>query len=280
MSGSHGRKRHHHEEEHEEHGNHEAWVIPYADVLTLLMALFLVLWALGNPDKKKTEAAAESFRRSMGEVGGISPFDVGLGSAGWPVASGGISILEGVGLTSGKGKDNPTELAFEDPKSFELKGQVGDVQGDPLTRVEEVIRDAAIGSGLTTVVGTRRESRGLVVTIVSDRVLFSPGQAEIQPDGTGILKVIADALRAIPNSIIVEGHTDSRPISTPRFPSNWELSTARASSVVRYFINAEKLDAGRISAAGYADVRPVARGNDAASLAKNRRVEIVVLSTA
>ena len=274
--GGHGKRRHH-EEEHEEHGNHEAWVIPYADVLTLLMALFLVLWALGNPDKKKTEVAAESFRNAIGNVGGID-----LGPTGASLTGGaGDSVLDGGGLAMVDESDESVEsgetvralaetadtIAWDDPLV---------VAADPLTRVEQAVRTKAIGSGLTTVVGSRREERGLVVTIVSDRVLFAAGEVDIRPEGNEILKVIAASLRGLPNTIIVEGHTDSTPIATARFPSNWELSTARATSVVRFLIDS-RIDPRRISAAGYADTRPIAKGSSPAARAKNRRVEIVVL---
>ncbi|MFN3255963.1 MAG: OmpA family protein [Ilumatobacter sp.] len=305
MSESRGKKRGH-EEEHEEHVNHEAWVIPYADVLTLLMALFLVLWALGDTNEEKTEIAAESFRRELGGSGGISSFDIGEGTGGGPLANGGISILEGNGPAPMSAESDPNALGasqnengedevlnadglpspgdrevFElDPVVFDPIDHSGEVLGDPLSEVERTIRENAIGSGLNTVVGARRESRGLVVTIVSDSVLFLEGQAAVQPDGITILGVIADSLRELPNSLIVEGHTDSRPISTARYPSNWELSTARATSVLRYLVEEQGMPADRVAAAGYADTRPIADGSDAESLARNRRVEIVVLATA
>jgi chemotaxis protein MotB len=276
--GGHGRRRHH-EEEHEEHGNHEAWVIPYADVLTLLMALFLVLWALGNPDKKKTEVAAESFRNAIGNVGGID-----LGPTGASLTGGaGDSVLDGGGLAMVDESDEAVRPEGGDGAAAGAADTIPwddplVVAADPLTRVEQAVRTTAIGSGLTTVVGSRREERGLVVTIVSDRVLFTAGEVAIQPEGTDILKVIAASLRGLPNAIVVEGHTDPSPISTPRFPSNWELSTARATSVVRFLIGSG-IDPRRISAAGYADTRPIAKGSSAAARAKNRRVEIVVLDT-
>lgn len=353
MSGgggeSRGRRRHH-EEEHEEHVNHEAWVIPYADVLTLLMALFLVLWALGDPNPDKTVAAAESFRRELGGRGGISSFDIGFGTGGGPLANGGISVLEGAGpaplASNGEieqpdedeenerdgGPDDdgiltgmpPTDIGPEDPR-FDPLDSDGDDEGDdigppdvaggdatldtdaagvpddpvitppdageglgdgsgtdqggldPLDEIEEAVREEAIGSGLSTSVGFRREARGLVVSIVSDSVLFGEGAATVQGDGIVILDVIADALADKPNPIIVEGHTDSRPISTPEFPSNWELSTARATSVLRFLTEVRGIDSGRLSASGYADTRPIADGDDPASLARNRRVEIVVI---
>jgi chemotaxis protein MotB len=274
--------------------NHEAWVIPYADVLTLLMALFLVLFALGRTDEEKLTAAADSFRR---ELGMSSPVDLGAG--GGPLSGAGASVLDGAGpapLSENRPPgapgdsvpqeaepvvlapvgDNATELA--DPAFDAVEGP-DELLGDPLSVVEQVVREQAEGTGLLDAIGFRREARGLVVTIVTDQVLFDPGRAEVQPDGVTILDVVANALSQIPNAVIVEGHTDSRPISTAQFPSNWELSTARATSVLRYLTEQRGLSAERISASGYADTRPVAEGNDPASLAQNRRVELVVLAT-
>lgn len=314
---SRGRRRHAEHEEHEEHVNHEAWVIPYADVLTLLMALFLVLWALGDSNEEKTAIAAESFRRELGGAGGIADFDLGFGTGGGPLANGGVSVLEGAGpsplaeqpdvndvgstLGEGSGRDvddgvliglPPSEILPDDPyfdplDAPELVGTASDVLAgvddapvevvDPLNEIEQAVRDRAVGSGLSTAIGFRREARGLVVSIVSDSVLFDEGAADVQPGGVLILEVIADALASTPNAIIVEGHTDSRPISTAEFPSNWELSTARATSVLRFLSERQDIDEGRLSAAGYADTRPLDDGDDAEALARNRRVEIVVI---
>jgi chemotaxis protein MotB len=313
VAESRGKKRHHDHEEHEEHVNHEAWVIPYADVLTLLMALFLVLFALGRTDEEKLELAADSFRRELGR--GESLFDLGIGTGGaGPLVAGGASVLDGAGpapIRSDAPPDvpaPPTTLPIEEtigpPKVVivpsagpvtvpsttiapEDEGdlvsdveQAEEVLGDPLTEVERRVREQAIGTGLTDKIGFRRETRGLVVTIVTDRVLFQEGRAEVQPAGVRILDVVADALLDLPNTVTIEGHTDSRPISTSQYPSNWELSTARATSVLRYLIEQRDFPPQRLSAAGYADTRPIDTGTDPASLARNRRVEIVVLATA
>ncbi len=314
MSGSRGKNRH--EEEHEEHVNHEAWVIPYADVLTLLMALFLVLWALGDPNAEKIEVAADSFRRELGGAG-TSPFDIGVGSGGsGTFTEGGTSVFQGAGPAPIAGSDQTPEPASESseteivPAHFDIipsldpavmimpsaavvggEGAIEDEAdgdgtagggvdapiGDPLDYVESVVREHAEGTGLTTKIGFRREARGLVVSIVADQVLFNTARARVEPAGVAILDVVADALAELENGVVIEGHTDSRPISTARYPSNWELSTARATSVLRYLVETRGLDPDRISAAGYADTRPISEGTDSESMAQNRRVEIVVL---
>ncbi|MBE3577405.1 MAG: OmpA family protein [Limnochordales bacterium] len=128
------------------------------------------------------------------------------------------------------------------------------------------------GSGISLV----EEERGLVVRF-ADQVLFDTGKADIRPEAEPVLRRLAEILRPLENPLRVEGHTDSLPINTLQFPSNWELSTARASRVVRFFIE-QGIPSERLSAAGYADQRPVASNSTAAGRAKNRRVDVVVLS--
>lgn len=304
----------HHEEEHEEHVNHEAWVIPYADVLTLLMALFLVLFALGQIDEENLEIAAESFREEF-QGPGFLDFGGTGGSGEGPsaFAAGAIGILDGLGPLPSSGDDvtsdeegesitddDPSQVSpppmvilddptqIDDPETMppgtfepveEVEDELSD-PGDPLDDVERAVRESAEGTGLADKVGFRREDRGLIVTIVTDQVLFEPGEASIQERGYAILGVVADALADVTNDVMIEGHTDRRPISTTRFPSNWELSTSRATSVLRHLVEIEGFPMHRISAAGYADTRPVDIGDTEEALAKNRRVEIVVLATA
>ena len=298
---SRGKKREHHEE-HEEHVNHEAWVIPYADMLTLLMALFLVLFALGQTDEQKADIAAMTWRKSLSTEGmfnfGLTT-DAGTGGSG-PLANGAMGILEGVGpkpaeteenngggLSENAGEARPAIVVIsKDGTVTELPAvsvppvdNEESIYSDPLTYVEDTVRTRAQGTGLIDKIGFRREPRGLVVTIVTDQVLFGEGQADIQPGGFQLLDVVADSLAPLSNDVMVEGHTDSRPISTTRFPSNWELSTARATSVLRYLVEARGFPADRISAAGYADTHPVDSGTTPEAMARNRRVEIVVLAT-
>lgn len=313
MARSRGKQRHEEHEEHEEHVNHEAWVIPYADILTLLMALFLVLFAIGRVDEEKMELAAESFRR---ELGGRGPVDLGAGpGAVGPLADGGPSVLDGAGPEPSASESQPEmEAAADDgaivpakvvvvpeglpdlvaplPGLDEAQAEAGtdgavvgveaeaESPADPLGEIEELVRELAAETGLAESIGFRREARGLVVTILTDQVVFEEARAQIQPDGYRILDVVAAALIDVPNAVIIEGHTDSRPISTGQFPSNWELSTARATQVLRYLVDHHAFPVNRVSAAGYADTIPLDPGADTAAMAKNRRVEIVVLATA
>jgi chemotaxis protein MotB len=144
------------------------------------------------------------------------------------------------------------------------------------TKVElgAALDKAGLGGG----VGLRVERRGLVVTIASDKVLFEPGQATLRPEGRQLIHQLAPPLATLPNPLRIEGHTDDVPISGT-FPSNWELSTARATTVLREIESAHAVAPSRLSATGFADQRPVASNSTPEGRARNRRVEIVVEAT-
>lgn len=264
MAEHEGRRRRHEEhEEHEEHVNHEAWIIPYADMVTLLMALFLMLFAMGRLDLAKFQSLAESLGQALNPTMAQIP--------------GGSGIAPG----QGTGPDGPSraEAAEQALRHQEQLAELRRREEVRLGKVQERIRLAARRQGVLGSVDFRDDPRGLVVTIMSDKVLFPSGSAELQPAGYRVLRAIAHALEDIPNQIVVEGHTDDRPISTGTYPSNWELSTARATQVLRTLVSRYGLQPYRVSAAGYADQRPVATNDTAAGRARNRRVELVVVSS-
>lgn len=271
------RKKHgaHHEEEHE---NHEAWVIPYADMLTLLMGLFVVLWAISSADMAKLEALQTSFAGSLGM------------NATGESAAGGDGALEGTDGVLDGGYPEPLVVNGVEMTEDRIEEAVGALEreqdaeearaaeNEQLDAVEEAISEHAAATGVADVVGFRREDRGLVVSIVSDQVLFEPGSADLRPEGRAVLDGLADALVALPNHVAIEGHTDDVPIATARFPSNWELSTARATSVLQYLLAAHGFPPQRLTASGYGEQHPVASNAEPAGRARNRRVDIAVLS--
>ena len=260
-------KKKHHHEEHEEHVNHEAWVIPYADMLTLLMALFLVMWATSQTDVNKMKQMSAGFADSLGIVGN------GQGV-------GGNGILEGasdpkkadakVDLTPKVGADAIAAINEQNAQQDAAKQQLEDVQ--------KSISESAAQSGTASELAFKDEGRGLVVSIVSEGVLFDAGSADLRPEGRTVLDGLAASLAGLPNDVVIEGHTDNRPISTDRFQSNTYLSTARASTVLEYLVKNHGLPASRLSAAGYGDTRPVAGNDTPEGRAKNRRVDIAILS--
>ncbi|HSL57012.1 MAG TPA: OmpA family protein [Acidimicrobiales bacterium] len=261
-----------HEEAHE---NHEAWVIPYADMLTLLMGLFLVMWSIGETNLAKLEAVQSGFAGALG---------IGVSSGSDGALDGGSGVLDGTFVPEPMVVERmlPPERVGEAVEALEAADAAEiarEIEGDRLSEVEQIIAEHANAVGVGESVSFRREDRGLVVSIVSDQVLFDGGSAVLRAEGRDVLTGLAPVLARLPNQIAIEGHTDSRPISTARFPSNWELSTARATSVLRFFVDTYGLSPDRLTASGYAEQRPVADNATADGRARNRRVDIAVLSS-
>lgn len=260
--------KHEEHEEHEEHVNHEAWVIPYADLLTLLLAMFLALWASSNADTEKYLAAVENAFKSESIIQG-SPNVVAPPTGNSPSNVITPAITPNI-LAQMQAQALKEKQAAEKAKAAEAK---------TLDNVEKQIKEAAKEAGLADKLSFRREERGLVVTIVSDQVLFPAGDSGLLEDGLAILDGLAPSLKATGKPIAIEGHTDSRPVSNGRYPSNWELSTSRATQVLRYLVNKHGFNPTKLTASGYADTKPLSTGTSEADYARNRRVEVVVLST-
>jgi chemotaxis protein MotB len=256
-----------HEEEHE---NHERWLITYADMITLLMVLFVVLFSIGQVDLAKFQALKHSLANSLG--GPVKPNPVVTGGAGVLASGSQISgaVPDGSGSLGAPISATQADIAFVRVRAAEQT---------TFNNVAQQISQALAAKGLQHTVTFRQEVRGLVVTVVTDNVLYPVGSAQLQSEGRTVLDTIAPVLAGLPNDIAIEGHTDNQPIiGGGPYPTNWELSTARATSVLRYLIDIHHLEPSRLSAAGYADTRPLVPNTSPANQAVNRRVEIVVLS--
>lgn len=235
---------------HEEHENLERWLVSYADFMTLLFATFVVLYALSQVDigdfAKLEDALKKAFQSNIFE-GQESIFDSSS------------SVFEGY-----DGASNPIMLEYLSPKyeedSYqEIKSSVDNMKIDGL--------EASI------------DDRGLVIKLSDNALMFNSGSADITQDSIVPLDTVAKLIkdRFAIHVIRVEGHTDSDPVSNPIYPSNWELSSARASSVIRHLVGKYNFNPSLFIAAGYADTVPVSEGKTAKDKQKNRRVEIVVL---
>jgi chemotaxis protein MotB len=269
MSAPARRKKH---EEHEEHENHERWLISYADMITLLAALFIVLFAMSRLDNMKFQKFAHALGASFhGNSGGLVSVQDGGGDN---VGNGGDGFFDGIAPTTANGPDAAQQALANQTK----QQQAATVEHQTLEATKQKIEQALQSVGLQSKVQFQFDQRGLVVSIVTDSVLFDNGSADLRPEGRAVLDGLAPALANLPNQIAVEGHTDNVPIATGQYPSNWELSTARATTVLRYLADVRGLPQGRLSAAGYADQRPIADNNTPDGRAKNRRVEIVVIA--
>lgn len=272
------RKKHH-----EDHVNHEAWAIPYGDLITLLLAFFVVMYSMSSVNEGKYRILSDSLVAAFrGSPKTESPIQIGKQAPGK-----GGSQMVGVKPTAfikmkaqverglfPNGSDAPppdkgggaAAGAAEHPGQGALIRMAQDVQN---------ALKALIDQNLVTV---HQEKLWLEVEIRTD-ILFKSGAANINAQAVPVLRNIADILKPFPNPIHVEGHTDNRPIRTSEFPSNWELSAARAATVVHLFVN-QGVAAERLKIVGLAEQAPVASNDTAEGRNANRRVRIVVLQSA
>ena len=233
-----------HEEEHE---NHERWLLTYADLITLLLALFMMLYAMSVLDLRKYQAFQEAFTQGMGghktQASDIAP-------------------------------ETPDPVTV--PSSTPVPTSTKTLDQEDLKKLKKQLEKQLKQAGLQDEVQLELQARGLVMNVVSG-VLFDSGAATLTKQGEALLGSLETVFASFANQLVIEGHTDPRPISSTMFPSNWELSTARATAVLRDLIT-EGIHDTRLSAAGYADTRPRATNATEVGMARNRRVDIVVLA--
>ncbi|MGP7960207.1 flagellar motor protein MotB [Sanguibacter sp. A247] len=254
-------------EEPEEHVNHERWLVSYSDMMTVLMALFLVMYAIGQVDAGKFEALKSSLARGFGQSGDV----VLLGGAGVTTQVSDLVAVPDVGSTL-------TEMASQagnahTPEEYAAaSAELAD-----LTELREQVAGALGAKGHEGAVEFRVTAEGLIIGMVTSDVFFAPGSDAI----TGAFREVVDAvggpLADSGYELKVEGHADIVP-SGSRFATNWDLSSARATAVLRRLVEESGATPSRVSSVGYGEARPLIDGTDAKSLAANRRVDIVVLS--
>ncbi|GAA4972165.1 flagellar motor protein MotB [Kineococcus glutinatus] len=280
MSGGGGKRRHKHEE-HDEHVNHERWLVSYADMLTVLMALFIVLFALSQVDQKKFAAFKE------GLEDGFAPSNVVLqGSQGVNDAENGEAPLDIQAFVTGdplelQSREQVLEEARTEEERVEAQGNL-DAATQEVADYREIEKriDAALAvDGNQDQVTYRITSEGLVVGLVADNVFFANASADVEPTGLEVLDAVGPVLASLPHQIVVQGHTNSLPLSsTTRYRDNWDLSTSRANSVVTRFMHVHHLAPTRLTSTGYGETRPLYPDTDQRAMAGNRRVDLVVAS--
>lgn len=278
-------RRRRHEEEPE---NHERWLVSYADFITLLFAFFVVMYAVSSVNEGKYRVLSETLnavftvsQRSDEPIQvGEPPRDVLVLQDG-PVAPRQTNLDPG-GKAEGGGKadgGNSETEAGKDEKTAESGKTVGRLNNDGATlrAADEIMISLQdyIDQDLVKVT----QSEGRVEIEMKERMLFGSGDARLSPDALRALRDLAKTLKRIPSHLQVEGHTDNVPIATATFPSNWELSAARAASVVHY-LGRVGVEPWRMAAVGLGEHRPIRENSDAEGRAANRRVTIVVLTSA
>ena len=235
----------------EEHENHERWMVSYADFITLLFAFFVVMYALSSVNEGKYRVLSESMVSAFRNAHIVDPKQMQV------VATQPIQIQKPVVIHQAQ------EVARKRQRE-KMRNVAKDIMDVMAPLIEQ---------GKVRVIET---SRGVSIEI-NDSILFSPGQALLQPPLVRAMQGIADVLVPTDFPVTIEGHTDNVPIKTVQFPSNWELSAVRATTVLRLFADAG-VAAERLTAIGYADTRPVEPNLFADGRARNRRVTILIES--
>ena len=212
------------------------WVISYADFVTILFALFIVIWAL---------------------TGGM---DINIGEN--------QNILKGV-------VEQKQEQSKETQKEQTQKEEEKSKEENKQTDLEKFLEE---NPQITANFNIIHDKKGIILRS-ENTIFFDEGSAEIKPAGLEILEQTATTLKNIDNPLIIEGHTDTTPINTAQYPSNWELSTARATNIVKYLINNCGYSPKRLSAVGYGEFAPIVANDNVKNKAKNRRVDIIILDS-
>ena len=262
-------KGHAHEEEHE---NEERWLVSFADMMTLLFCLFMVLFAISSVNTSKFEALQKSLNDAFsGAVldGGKSMLNAGSSADETQQSSVQPPLPSLRPLTDIKGAKTSKQSTAEAEKASKQEEQ--DFRALK-RRIDNLAKDA----GLQGKVNVTIRRRGLVIQLLTDKVFFQSGSATLKPYAKGLVDKIAVVVRGErKHPIVIEGHTDSQPISGSQYPSNWELSGARAGAVIRDF-TANGVNPRRVSGGMYASQEPIDSNSTSDGRAKNRRVEIVL----
>lgn len=239
-----------------------AWMTTFSDMMTLILVFFILLFSMSQIDAARFEAVAESFRNRMIFTGFPSNLDMQN-----PTENSNPNQNQ-EGATDFKNNLFDQDVDDLDESTEDNKEELDEL----LQEVEGYLEE----NNLQDVISANRTDQG-VVLILQERVLFETAEANVKSEGEPFLDKVGLLLTNIPNEVRVEGHTDNRPISTTVYPSNWELSGARASSVIRFILEKHNLDQERFIAVGYGDTRPIAPNDSVENWRRNRRVEIVIL---
>jgi len=250
------------------------WVVSYADFVTMLLALFMVMYALSQLDISHMKTFSNSIDRAFdGNLKQTNKSATNLDEK-----SKLLKLFKTTETSVYIDNNNPLIL---DKSSKELKKQLSSFENQisvESANFENIRKTIKSEFNNTQNINVIREPRGILIRL-NDTVLFDKGSDIIKDKALNVLDKIAVVLKDEPNSIRIEGHTDNLPIKTDKFPSNWELSTARATNIIKYLVEVHKLNPSRISAAGYGEYMPISGNDTETGRGENRRVDIVVLSS-
>ncbi len=241
--------------------NHERWLVSYADFITLLFAFFVVMFASSQTDKARAKQVSEAVEKALDHGGSISiPPAVAKVLGGTVDDKGqGNAMMKGPGGVQRGTREAPSEEVVELMPSLDRLNK----------ELEKEVREGKLE--------IRLEPRGLVISL-RQSAFFPSGEDALDPSTLPAMQKMAEVIRALPNSIQLEGHTDSIPIHNTRFKSNWELSCARSIAVLETLCGNFQLPIERFSVVGRADTFPIDSNDTPEGRARNRRVDIVIMN--
>ncbi len=235
---------------HEEHENHERWLVSYADFITLLFAFFVVLYATSNQNEEKEKKFEESIRANLKLAVGLGASNMGAG---------------------------PLGQVFDPLEMIQKRGIGNEELEDSIDRLLE--KSMSKEERKEAIAGLQHDQNGVRIRLAAS-TFFPSGSAKIRLPALKSLDKIANILKRANRNVVIEGHTDDLALTGGNLESNWELASLRATSVVRYLIKYHALDAKRLSAASYADQRPIVENTSEENRSQNRRIEILIMNKA
>ncbi|HET9732151.1 MAG TPA: flagellar motor protein MotB [Acidimicrobiales bacterium] len=233
-------------DEREEEGNGERWLLTYADMITLLLALFIVLFAVSTIDNKKYEEFKTGVLQTFANRTEPIP--------------GGTGLLQQTSLVTHPGSTTPTT--------------------NPMVDLEQRVQKALSVAGVSSDAVVTLDQQGVVVRLLTDKVFFATYSADLGSIGDEVVDTVGTVMSTVPNAVEVEGYTDNQPIiGSGPYQTNFDLSAARAMTVVDRLSGTDGVDASRLSGVGYGETRPIVANDTPAHQAENRRVDVVILNT-
>lgn len=285
-------------EEHEEHVNHERWLVSYADMMTLLMVLFIVMFAISQVDQRRFDQLKDGMAAGFGAT--ASPFEGsqgamdGQGAQAFEQASPDLSSPQPQSQSQAQSqaqagaRPQPQDVGVQTSaarQAVQAEQKADDLatarhEVNRLKRIEQRIKRVLASKGLLHDVSIKIDERGLAISMVSRHIVFQANLADLTPRGREVLQVLSPVIRSLPNRIEVDGHTNQVKVKPKYYPTDWELSAARAVNVLRYLNEHGGVPASRMTAVAYGHERPLRDPALPGAAALNKRVDLIVVSTA
>ncbi|MDQ0174040.1 flagellar motor protein MotB [Paenibacillus tundrae] len=248
-------------EAHEEHID-ESWLLPYSDLMTLLLALFIVLFGMSSIDAGKFEQMASALSSALNGGSGVLDYS--------------SMNPETPGADLGKKKEQPEEITKKSPNQI-TDAQMAQKEQEDLEKLKKRLDQYISKNGLSDQLNTKLNQSELKITI-SDNALFSSGRADVKPESRSLAKAISSMLQEFPEyEVVVSGHTDNVPISNNQYKDNWDLSADRALNFLKILLLNTALDPSKFTPSGYGEYHPIASNDTNVGRAQNRRVEVSII---